>query len=328
MSNIRRGQLTPSFDIHPPRILLSQITKQSILFLFYLKETEDNSYLCRNTTVQDAQGDVEGLEKILLNAARENFAINNQSTVNVITYESAKEYYSKEINLGAPQGSAVHLSRFVLYKEMDGKYIHTIKWDRESMLVSRNILRAKTTTKHLHIEHQPSGADQMQKLTLDLNSFMGCEINEKELTADVFEVPNLQVKDGKSWRESKIQDPSCSPKSSPLHCRIHFALLDKSNGKSQKPTNLLTSLSKNRLLQRALEAGLQSRYEGKFLNKEPHELYPLLNDPTLTLAAQRAVKTFTDCRDVQTAISLYKGLYIKFKALLIQRQQNLDDKEE
>ncbi|KXJ17263.1 hypothetical protein AC249_AIPGENE8707 [Exaiptasia diaphana] len=100
-----------------------------------------------------------------------------------------------------------------------------------------------------------------------------------------------------------------------------LTLLDKSNARKSS-TNLLTLLSKNRLLQRALEMGLQSSYDGKYFHVEPHENYPLLRDPTLVLAAQQAVKTFTECSDVQTAISLYKGLYNHFKALLMKRMQN------
>ena len=209
------------------------------------------------------------------------------------------------------------LSLLYVGRREEENYVDVIRWERYDQRVTHDILRLKCTSDHLCIEHENLG--EMQKVTIKLRSVMGCELSVDKLTVDVFEPPVSQVKDGNHWKTTNDDSPSMKLSSPSLtQWRVQVVA-------NPKRHDLLTLLSEHPFLQNALQVGLQMEYHCA-QEKNLHEFFPLIQDPTLVRAAQIAVSTLLeDNNDVEAAIKLFRGLFLKFQSLLSQRQKSKEE---
>jgi hypothetical protein len=251
----------------------------------------------------------------------------------MVTDDSATQY-SIQMNLNSKTTGIIHLLHFSLDKKIEDKYANVMRWQRKDERVTRDILRMKSTSKQLCLEHRSIDGKSMQKITLDLCSVMGCELSENTLTLDVFEAPILEVKDEKLWKMIQIQEVRDSPDKSVAFqsfdgpCRVHVVAKPIPFGINKPHHNFKNSLSKHPLLQNALKGGIQVNYQ-YVRQQNPHELFPLIQDPTLVRAAQLAVLTFLkENQGLQETIKLFSGLFLGFSSLLKKRIDNSNRKEE
>lgn len=272
--------------------------------------------------MQENYADIEPLKESLLYSANQTRCVDS---TNMITEESATQYRIENIHpsiRGTVHISSVHISN--LASKAEEKYEDVIRWKRQDERVTHDILRMKSTSEQLYIEHQSLDESTMQKLTIQLRSVMGCELSIDKVTLDVSEPPVLQVKDGKLWKTVLIQMDD-SPKldrslASQGPWRVHVVAKPISTVCSTRRHDFQSLLSQHPLLQSALQGGIQMQYQ--FAPQQNlHELFPLIQDPTLVRAAQITVLTLLDGKDnLETTINFFGGLFSEFQSLLSQRQ--------
>lgn len=272
--------------------------------------------------MQENYEDLEPLKETLLYSANQTSCVDSTRK---ITDESATQYRNE--NIYSNTKGTVHLSSIKLGTKVEEKFVDVIRWTRQDERVTHDILRVKSTSDQLLIEHQSLGECTMEKLTMQLRSVMGCELSTDKITLDVFKPPTLQVKDGKIWKTiSLLDDSPLLDRSLASQGQWRVNIVAKPISVSPRNHDFQSLLSLHPCLQSALQGGIKLQYDSVPQQENLHESFPLIQDPTLVRAAQIAVSTLIDGQnDLEASINFFRGLFTKFQTLLSQRQTGKEE---
>ena len=189
------------------------------------------------------------------------------------------------------------------------------------------------------IEHQTEKSAVLRnKVVITFPSVLGLELDERKITLDTSEPPQMFYKRknksrvNSAWSEhfENFNPAGSSLSSTTNKTRVQIQL-------QQPNESFSTLIYSDGNLKKAAEAGIRETYSHSSQEMlEPEAFFPVAKDATLVRAAQLAVlellKQPDGTRDVKWLIKMFNGIQQQFKISLSQRMSrvpvSLVDKEE
>ena len=238
-----------------------------------------------------------------------------------MTKQYAEEYFRTHLE-NKPKPTKVHVDFLSVN--------NTVTWQRSDSRVSKEQFECKIefSKATISVVHQPPDSELKCKLSFAFQSVMGMRITSDSIEADIIPKPVTEIKSSASQPQGSRANV-CAAKFVPYNEpqigeATSYNTIIRLNTRSRDAfTKLKDQILLVPCLRRAADSGIQQHYDSfDPCEENPHELYPLVRDPTLVRAAQLAILQLQSESDLHLVIRMYDGIKKRFQQLLQQRLSN------
>ena len=213
-----------------------------------------------------------------------------------------------------------------------------LSWSRSDPRVSKEILKGKVlpSSSSNCFSFQPTKpeADESTRRLIGFSDVLGLEITEVSIVLDVKSLPKMErkVRRHSVTQSSTIQadvnqkwsgkwTDQCIPAGDKPPYRITVGLMRQKEPKFSQLKELLLKIPS---FKRAADRGLQASYPpSSHVHGHPEERYPVLIDPTLVRAGQRAcldlLTTLPPQNKTEYVVTMYSLIECKLNTILRER---------